>query len=101
MIGLIRLYQKTHILRAPSCRFYPSCSQYVVESIQRFGLTQGFFLGFGRICRCHPLNDGGVDEVPMSYPWSVWRLMSRLKHNHGVKWAGRKHGAIESPRGSR
>jgi putative membrane protein insertion efficiency factor len=67
-VSLLRLYQKTHILRQPSCRFYPSCSQYMISGIERFGLTNGILLGLGRLFRCHPLNCGGVDEVPLDYP---------------------------------
>ena len=79
MIGAIRTYQKTHILRAPSCRFYPSCSQYMLDSIQQFGLTRGSFLGLSRLCRCHPLSCGGVDEVPTDYPLTAKRLARRVE----------------------
>jgi putative membrane protein insertion efficiency factor len=64
---LIRAYQLTRFLRQPSCRFYPSCSQYTVASIERFGFVRGLFLGSLRILRCHPFHPGGMDEVPVTF----------------------------------
>ena len=46
------------------CRFTPTCSQYAVEAIQRHGAMTGTFLAAKRICRCHPLGNGGHDPVP-------------------------------------
>jgi len=46
-----------------SCRFYPSCSSYMKEAIEKKGLVKGLFSGFKRILRCHPLNPGGYDPV--------------------------------------
>jgi len=60
----IRAYQKTWFLRRRSCRFYPTCSEYAVQSVQRFGAGYGLALTILRICKCHPWNDGGVDMVP-------------------------------------
>lgn len=50
---------------AYNCRFYPTCSQYMVEAIKRFGVCQGGWLGFKRLCRCHPWHAGGDDPVPV------------------------------------
>ena len=47
-----------------SCRYYPTCSQYALESLQKFGLLGGSYLAACRICRCHPWNPGGFDPVP-------------------------------------
>ena len=49
---------------APSCRFYPTCSQYTLECVERHGLAKGLAYGARRICRCHPFSPGGYDPVP-------------------------------------
>ncbi len=63
-IKSIRLYQMT-ISRVlpPSCRFYPSCSQYALEVIEKHGVLRGGWLAVKRLCRCHPFNPGGYDPV--------------------------------------
>lgn len=61
----IRLYQLTlSPLLGPRCRFYPSCSAYTLEAVQKFGVCKGVGLGIVRLLKCHPFHPGGVDPVP-------------------------------------
>ena len=47
-----------------NCRFYPTCSEYMFEAIDKYGLPKGLLLGTKRLLKCHPFHDGGVDPVP-------------------------------------
>ncbi|WP_010274103.1 membrane protein insertion efficiency factor YidD [Paenibacillus senegalensis] len=51
-------------LKPPTCRFYPTCSQYALESIENHGAWKGSLLSIKRICKCHPFHPGGIDPVP-------------------------------------
>ncbi|NMB83632.1 MAG: membrane protein insertion efficiency factor YidD [Ignavibacteria bacterium] len=63
-IYLIKLYQKfISPLFPPSCRFYPTCSEYAVQSFQKYGIVKGGIKSIWRILRCNPFNKGGYDPV--------------------------------------
>lgn len=64
-IGLIRAYQLCiSPLLGPSCRYYPTCSEYAAEAIKVHGIFKGSFLATHRVLRCHPGCEGGHDPVP-------------------------------------
>ena len=64
-IKFIRFYQRRiSPLFPPRCKYYPTCSQYAVTAIERFGLLKGGLLAVWRILRCNPFSKGGVDLVP-------------------------------------
>jgi len=64
-VFLIKIYQRTLSRVMPSsCRFYPSCSEYGVQAIQKYGIFKGGWLTIKRIGRCQPFHPGGYDPVP-------------------------------------
>ena len=65
IIKVIRFYQrKISPLFGPRCRYYPTCSSYAVEAVERFGVLKGSILTVSRLLRCNPLFPGGYDPVP-------------------------------------
>ena len=75
-------------LLGPRCRFFPSCSEYALQALQRHGPLAGGWLAAARLCRCHPLNDGGLDLVPDDPP-RLWA--------GGGRWPAALRGAVVSP----
>ncbi|HAW60323.1 MAG TPA: membrane protein insertion efficiency factor YidD [Actinobacteria bacterium] len=61
LIGEYRRYLSPLLL--PRCRFYPSCSRYAMEALERHGTFRGGYLAIRRILRCHPFSEGGCDPV--------------------------------------
>ena len=65
LVFLVRLYQRlVSPLLPPACRFYPSCSSYAIQALERHGALRGSLLAARRLGRCHPFHPGGVDLVP-------------------------------------
>ena len=65
LLALIRFYQRwISPLHRPCCRFLPTCSQYAVQAIEKYGALRGGWLAFKRILRCNPFCKGGYDPVP-------------------------------------
>lgn len=70
LIAPVRFYQQAiSPLLPPSCRFTPSCSQYMIEALQKHGPLKGLYLGTRRILRCHPWGGSGYDPVPDEFHW--------------------------------
>ncbi len=65
LLGALRFY-KRHIspMLPPCCRFMPTCSEYAMEAVEKYGVLKGGYLALRRILRCNPFHPGGYDPVP-------------------------------------
>ncbi len=87
LVVLIRAYQVAlaplkaflPIGQTACCRFYPSCSEYCLEAVQRHGAARGLWLGLKRFLRCHPFCEGGFDPVPAGREPHPFRLIPHSK----------------------
>lgn len=65
IVFLLRAYKRViSPLLPPACRFYPTCSEYTMEAVSKYGVLKGLLLGLKRLSRCHPFHAGGLDPVP-------------------------------------
>jgi hypothetical protein len=64
VMGTLRLYQLCLSPLLPSaCRFYPTCSQYMMQAVEKHGVLRGVWMGTKRLAKCHPFHAGGIDPV--------------------------------------
>ena len=72
LLSILRFYKRLiSPMLAGSCRYLPSCSDYMAEAITRHGAAAGVTLGVGRLCRCHPFGGHGLDPVPTELRWTL------------------------------
>ncbi|MEA3406863.1 MAG: membrane protein insertion efficiency factor YidD [Chloroflexota bacterium] len=65
VLGMLYFYQRAiSPTLPPSCRFQPTCSEYMIQAVQKYGGLPGVFMGLKRLSRCHPFHEGGYDPVP-------------------------------------
>jgi hypothetical protein len=63
-LAILRIYKRWVSPMLPSaCRYYPTCSEYAMEAVERYGVLRGVWMGVKRIARCHPFHQGGFDPV--------------------------------------
>ncbi|MEO8849170.1 MAG: membrane protein insertion efficiency factor YidD [Casimicrobiaceae bacterium] len=82
LLRALRVYQ--YLLRpllGANCRFYPSCSDYAYQAIERHGALAGCALGAWRLCKCHPFHPGGYDPVPDKIPPPTFIATPSRKEN--------------------
>lgn len=81
LIFIIKLYRLTFSkILPPSCRFTPSCSQYGLAAVQRFGAVKGGYLALRRICRCNPFG-GGYDPLPDEFRFSYRKMREDMERS--------------------
>lgn len=65
ILAIIKFYRRflSPLKRRPTCRFYPTCSQYALDAVMKYGAIKGTYLAILRILKCHPFHPGGYDPV--------------------------------------
>ncbi len=79
LLGIIVFYRKyLSPLKSTKCPYFPSCSQYGLEAVQRYGAFKGGLLSIWRILRCNPFSKGGYDPVPSAINWNIKSLIKNF-----------------------
>ena len=68
----------------PACRYIPTCSEYALEAVERFGVLRGGFMVLVRLLRCHPFVKGGYDPVVKVLPTANDQGLTRAGHHHAL-----------------
>ena len=85
VLQLLRFYKwAISPLFPPACRYVPTCSQYAMEAVERYGALRGGSMALMRLLRCHPFTRGGYDPVTRSSPCSTRRSGTTAATNHGA-----------------
>lgn len=63
LIKIIKIYQKITKYRRRVCKYYPTCSQYTIQALEKYGIIKGSLLALYRLLRCNPFSKGGYDPV--------------------------------------
>lgn len=64
LISIIKVYRKIPFISHSYCKYYPTCSEYAITALERFGFFKGMYLTTKRIFKCNPFSKGGIDQVP-------------------------------------
>ena len=80
LINLINLYRRfISPMKSTKCPYYPSCSEYGLEAVKKYGAVKGSVLAFWRILRCNPFSKGGYDPVPEDLLGMKTRIKSKYR----------------------
>ena len=83
LIAAIKMYQKyLSPMKSTKCPYFPTCSNYGLEAVEKYGAFTGFVLSFWRILRCNPFSKGGIDPVPDDFSW---KKMIKIKYRSKCK----------------
>jgi uncharacterized protein len=85
VLQLLRAYKwAISPLLPPSCRYVPTCSEYAMEAVERYGVLRGSFMAMLRLLRCHPFAHGGYDPVLKQSPMPDDRQATTAAHHHAA-----------------
>jgi len=92
LILIIKAYQHVLSPLIPGrCRFYPSCSAFSIEAIERYGAILGLYCAVRRICKCHPFNPGGIDLVEKYEEDVIFKFIKCNIYRGGASCSGSRN----------